>query len=189
MKSQESAVIPANRVEEGFEAIRVSCGKVRESFFELAGRLAHWSKQAEWIDIKDRLVSQQIISESMIKKLMVIGKNKTLMDPAHRKFLPQPSYGNYYLGGIEPKSLQTLFDKGKIHPDLSMEDCRALKEETMQHRSSLTNRVSSISDWTISIKMNKQQGKVRQMESEVTDALKHLEKTIHAIDPEARVTW
>jgi len=48
MKSQESAVIPANRVEEGFEAIRVSCGKVKDSYFQLAERLAFWSKQAEW---------------------------------------------------------------------------------------------------------------------------------------------
>ena len=44
----KSEVIPANRVEEGFEAIRVSYGKVRESFFELAERLEFRSNQAEW---------------------------------------------------------------------------------------------------------------------------------------------
>jgi len=47
MKSQESAV-HANRIEEGFEAIRVSCGKVKDSYFQLVERLAFWSKQAEW---------------------------------------------------------------------------------------------------------------------------------------------
>ena len=193
MESQGQAVIPTSRVEEGVQAITTSCGKVRESFFELAGHLAYWSKQSEWQDIRQRLIDQKIIGESAIKKFMVAGKNPTLMDPANRKHLPASQYANYYLGGIESKALEQLIEEGTVHPNLSMEECRDLKETTDQPNSSPIKRVSPksdpLSEWTITVKINKEEGKVRQNGAKVTAALTHLKKTIHSIDPKARVTW
>jgi len=80
-----------------------------------------------WIELKQQLVDEKIISEAIQKKLMVIGRNYEAL-AHHADHLPPRYNAIYQLSRLDDGDLSRLIDEGKLSPALEDRDVTALVE-------------------------------------------------------------
>lgn len=161
--------------------------RVREAshaVLQLAETLHEWKKKStQWDEIVRQLDEQNILKESVLKKLLPIGNNKFLMEKRHWESLP-PGYNHLYpLTQIETKKLEVLYQKGEIHAGLTVDQANELKKKFALKKIQKTKSRSSANISRI-IKF-KVSSDIPKVETKIKTAIKSFHDAIMKIDEDA----
>lgn len=185
-KITNAEILPAinhKLVEEALAEIRIAGQNATTAYLHLADTIVKWNASKEWNEIERTLISQQIISDSVLKKLILIGSNSVLMDKKNWTKLPLGYNHLYPFTQIAPEKLVKLIDDGKIHNGLSVKESNELKD---QHRAKKApaQRNASTLNYTIKIKVS---ANTKNIKSQVKAQFNTLKSQIQNLDETAVV--
>ena len=118
--------LPAVNVDEAVNRIGASWNKATQSIIETASLVLQYTQSAEWIDIREKLIGQKIMSKTVISMLTSIAENPLLTAPENLGRLPA-SYNTLYQLSKLDGNLPRVFDEGLVTPDLTFEDVLDLR--------------------------------------------------------------
>jgi hypothetical protein len=179
-------VLPAvdhKLVAQAIDDIRNAGLNATTAYLHLADTIVKWNASKEWNEIERILISEQILSDSVLKKLMLIGSNPVLMDRKNWTKLPLGYNHLYPFTQIEPNKLTELIEAGKIHNGLSVKESNELKEQYRAKKAPST-RVPKTLNYTIKIKVS---ADVKNIKSQVKSQFNALKSQIQELDKSATV--
>lgn len=123
------------------------------AYLRLANTIAKWQRNKEWNEIERVLISQNIVSDSVLKKLILIGSNPVLMDESNWTKLPIGYNHLYPFTQIAPEKLTELIEDGEIHNGLSVKESNELKDK-FRHKKEPAPRTPKIIHFSVKIKIS-----------------------------------
>jgi len=138
-------------VADAIREIRSAGQNATNSFLHLVKTISNWRDKKEWNAIEQILISKQILSDSVLKKLILIGSNPVLMNESNWTKLPIGYNHLYPFTQIEPEKLTELIEDGKIHNGLSVKESNELKEMFRAKKTPAPRTQNSV-QFTIKIK-------------------------------------
>jgi hypothetical protein len=186
VKITNPEILPAinhKLVEEALAEIRKAGQNATTAYLHLADTISKWHKRKEWNEVERTLISQQIISDSVLKKLILIGSNSVLMDRKNWTKLPLGYNHLYPFTQIAPDKLVELIDDGKIHNGLSVKESNELKEKHRAKKAPAERNASFIT-YTIKIKVS---ADTKNIKSQVKAQFNALKNHIQNLDETAVV--
>jgi hypothetical protein len=184
VKITNPEILPAidhKLVEEALTEIRSAGQNATTAYLHLADTIAKWNARKEWGEIERTLISQQVISDSVLKKLILIGSNSVLMDKKNWTKLPLGYNHLYPFTQIAPDKLVELIDEGKIHNGLSVKESNELKEQHRAKRAPALRNASTL-NYTIKIKVSTE---VKNIKSQIKSQFNTLKNHIQQLDETA----
>lgn len=117
-------VVSSVEVEHAVKEIGQSWNRAVESIIETAVLVHKYKKSKLWNDIKEQLISRNIMKDSVMSMLSGIGENSLLTSKENIPLLP-PSYNTLYqLTRLGEEELERKLNSGEIHPELTVEEAR-----------------------------------------------------------------
>lgn len=107
--------------------IRESMQKTADAIVDLAVMLYDYSLGREWRYIRETLVNENILSDSVLKKLVPIGQNNVLKNAKYRSRIPFGYNHLYPLTQLEEKRLERLIGERTVHQGLTVEEATRIK--------------------------------------------------------------
>jgi hypothetical protein len=156
LKIETTEILPRidqKLVAEAIKEIRNAGQNATTAYLQLARTIRNWRDKKEWDEIEEILLSKQLVSDSVLKKLILIGSNPVLMDESNWAKLPIGYNHLYPFTQIEPDKLTELIEDGKIHNGLSVKESNELKD---RHRTKKkpSQRTPKSVQFTIKIKLS-----------------------------------
>lgn len=165
-----------HKVKEAVEDIAQKVKDASHAVLELASTLYQWKQTPEWDEIVRQLDDQNILKESVLKKLLPIGNNKFLMETNRWDRLP-PGYNHLYpLTQIETKKLELLYEKGQIHPGLTVDQANELKKKfalkkVKKPKTASSIKISRVIKFKVSSDISKVEAKIKSAVNDFQNAL------------------
>jgi len=185
-KAQVTEVQDANiqtELRKAIAEIKEKVANASHAVLELADTLYKWKQTTAWGEIERQLEDQNIVKESVRKKLVAIAQNKTLMKQDLWDNLPIGYNHLYPLSQIKPDKLQQLVEKGKVHSGLTVEESNNLKSQfTNKKPSSGRTRAPTKQTYPLKFTVSLEIPSVR---SQVKSAITEFKEHIYSIDPDA----
>jgi hypothetical protein len=184
VKITNPEILPAidhQLVSKALAEIRNAGQNATTAYLHLADTIAKWNASKEWNEIERTLISQQIISDSVLKKLILIGSNSVLMDKKNWTKLPLGYNHLYPFTQIAPDKLVELIDDGKIHNGLSVKESNELKERHRVKKSPAQRNTKTL-NYTIKIKVS---ADAKNIKSQVKTQFNVLKNHIKELDESA----
>lgn len=163
--------------------IRNASTDASTAVLRLAKTLQKWNARKEWNEIEAKLDKEQIISESVRKKLMRIGSNTVLMNEENWDKLPIGYNQLYPLTQIEDDRLVKLIQSDKVHNGLTVEESNQLKNNNRAKKEP-QQRKTKVIHYTIKIKVSSD---VKNIKSSVKSYFSEFKKHISEVDENAVV--
>lgn len=185
-KIETSEVLPkvdAAVVKQAIADIKKAGQDATTAFLRLANTIAKWQRNKEWNEIERVLISESIVSDSVLKKLLLIGANPVLMDETNWKKLPIGYNHLYPFTQIAPEKLTELIDHGEIHSGLSVKESNELKDR-FRLRKEPAPRTPKPSQFTIKIKVSSD---VKNVQSIIKSQIATLKNQLQKLDKAAVV--
>ncbi len=132
------------------------------AYLRLADKIAKWHRDKHWNEIERILVTEKIVSDSVLKKLILIGSNPVLMDQSHWSKLPIGYNHLYPFTQIAPEKLTELIDDGRIHNGLSVKESNELKDK-FRHKKEPAPRTPKTVQFKITIKASANTNNVQSL--------------------------
>jgi hypothetical protein len=186
VKIEASEILPAvnhELVGQAIDDIRNAGLNATTAYLHLADTIAKWNASKEWIEIERILISEEILSDSVLKKLMLIGSNPVLMDRKNWTKLPLGYNHLYPFTQIAPSKLTELIEAGKIHNGLSIKESNELKEQ-FRAKKAPSARVPKTLNYTIKIKVSADS---KNIKSKIKAQFNTLKNQIQELDESAIV--
>lgn len=185
-KIETSEVLPkvdTALVKEAIAEIKNAGQDATTAFLRLANSIAKWQRNKQWNEIERVLISENIVSDSVLKKLLLIGANPVLMDETNWKKLPIGYNHLYPFTQIVPEKLTELIDHGEIHNGLSVKESNELKDRYRLRKEPATRTPKTV-QFTIKIKMS---ADTKNLQSSVKSQFSALKNQLQKIDASAIV--
>ncbi len=186
VKITNPEILPAinhKLVNEALAEIRKAGQNATTAYLHLADTIAKWNASKEWNEIERTLISEQIISDSVLKKLILIGSNSVLMNKKNWTKLPLGYNHLYPFTQIATDKLVELIDEGKIHNGLSVKESNELKDQ-YRFKKAPAPRNSSTLTYTIKIKVS---AGTKNIKSQVREQFNAMKNHIQELDESAVV--
>lgn len=186
VKISNQEILPAvdrKVVAQAIADIREAGQNATTAYLHLADTIAKWNANKEWNEIERILVDEQIVSDSVLKKLILIGSNSVLMDKRNWTKLPLGYNHLYPFTQIAPDKLLELIDNGKIHNGLSVKESNELKEKHRTKKAPAQRNAKTL-NYTIKIKVS---AETKNIKSQVKAQFNALKNHIQNLDETAFV--
>jgi hypothetical protein len=170
-------------VAQALTEIRNAGQNATTAYLHLADTIVKWNANKDWNEIERTLISEQILSDSVLKKLMLIGSNSVLMDRKNWTKLPLGYNHLYPFTQISQDKLEKLIVDGTIHNGLSVKESNELKEQFRTKKAPVTKNNNRITI-TIKIKLSVDIKNIKTKFNTKFDAFKN---EIHQLDATAEV--
>jgi hypothetical protein len=177
--------VPTNSVTKALHEIKKAVVDTANAMLAMTNVLYQYSITNDWAEIKEQLISNSILGESTIKKLLAIAQNPALMQKNNWELLP-PSYNNLHqLSQIDPTKLNSLIKKGEIYAGMTIIEASQLKEQFGGKRlkKKTAPKQSTTLQFTVKFKVD---GDIKGINSKINSELKKFKSIIEQLDPEAK---
>jgi hypothetical protein len=186
VKIEASEILPAidhKVVADAITDIRNAGQDATTAYLKLADTIAKWNANKQWNEIERILILEKIVSDSVLKKLILIGSNKVLMDKRNWTKLPIGYNHLYPFTQIAPEKLVDLIDRGTIHNGLSIKESTELKDKHRQKKEPAPRKTKNLT-FTIKIKVSSD---VKNIKSQVRAQFNAMKTQIQELDKTAIV--
>ena len=161
--------------------IRESMQKTADAIVDLAVMLYEYSLGREWRYIRETLVNENILSDSVLKKLVPIGQNNVLKNPKYRTHIPFGYNHLYPLTQLDEKKLERLIVDGTVHQGLTVEEATRIKD---QYQGKIGGKAPSQTDDFISVVVTVRMKNTKTAKSKLNSLVRDLEHSLRDVDPD-----